>query len=527
MKSVLPNTKGEWASGTQAAPGGARESAFAAAVLLCPALLFWHLHGTWNPDADYAYGWVVPLLAAFLCKSRWDDRPEPSAPVGTAVFVAIALALLTLPALWLQEAAPERGICQWSLAIVSVGTSLALIAFSGGFAWLRWFGFPFGFVLTAVPWPHLLEMFTTEYLMRATASVTVEILCLVGIPCARSGNLVQIEAGVIDIDEACGGIRSLQAMVMISLFLGELFRLTPVKRLLLLVLGLAATLLANVVRTVNLSWIGFNRGLPALDAFHDIAGMAVLVCSLAGTLAAAFLLRPARTEAPPAACEKSGEGKGGFTPRFPWKLGCALLIWFAVTEGSVEAWYRFHEPKWQGWSWAVRWPEHREAFKWTRVPSHSQRILRCDELKAATWKEPDGSEWSLYSIRWNPGNVAAEPAKVHRPDVCLNAEGATMERDMGTQIVPVGRMNIPFHTYTFGLSGKTLHIFFCLYEEGSGAGAVTATPQFEGTGMFERAIEGRRNIALQTVEVAISGCPSAKEAHEAFHARVGELIEMR
>jgi len=377
-------------------PSFARSVIFAAAVVIGPILLFWHLHGLWNPDGAYAYGWVVPILAAFLYKSRWDDRPASSVPIESGVFLAIAFALLTLPVRWLQEAAPERSICAWVYALASVGTSLSLISLSGGVAWLRWFSFPLAFVLTAVPWPHSVEMLVSNSLMHDTAGATVEILCLIGIPSALAGNLVHIENGVIDIDEACSGIRSLQAMVMIALFLGELFRLKPARRLLLIALGLTVTLLANLLRTVVLSSIGFSQGMSAVDHYHDAAGLAVLTLSLSFTLFAAFILRPAKAQAP--VPETSGIGL-----TLPSKLSAMLLVWFFVTEISVETWYRYHEPKWQGWSWDVQWPQHSKDFHFIEIPERSLHLLMCDASHAAAWKESDGSDWSLYWIRWNPG----------------------------------------------------------------------------------------------------------------------------
>ena len=499
---------------------GMRDALFVAAVVLGPALLLWHLHGQWDPNGEYAYGWAVPMLAVFIGKSRWDDRPLPSTPLRGMVFLALFFALIMLPARWLQEAAPERSICAWTYGIASVGGALSIISLAGGSAWLRWFSFPFIFVLTAIPWPHSLEKPITNSLMHGTAGVTVEILCLIGIPSTQSGNLVQIENGTIDIAEACSGIRSLQAMVMISLFIGELFRLKPARRLLLLVIGLSVTLLANVMRTVTLSGIGFKQGLSAVDRYHDFAGFAVLAASLLITLFAAFLLRPSRVTPPPL------ESSGSPFP-LPLKLGAALLVWFLLGEVSVEAWYRLHESKWEGWSWAVRWPQHRESFHFIEIPKNSIRLLRCDESYAGNWREPDGSDWSIYWIRWNPGNKAAEEAKVHRPDVCLTSEGAILEKDTGIYLSSLGRTQIPFHSYTFRLGGKTLYVFFCLYEERPGDAATATIPEFEGVGMFQRAMKGRRQVGQQTLEVVLSGYPSEVIAREAFKARMGHLITAR
>ncbi len=499
---------------------GLKGMLFAAAVILGPTLLLWHLHGQWNPDGEYAYAWAVPFMAAFLCKLRWDDRPTPSTPIKNTAFLAIVFALLTLPALWLHEAAPERSLCAWSYAIASIGISLSLISLVGGASWLRWFCFPFAFILTTVPWPHALEIFVSNPLMRGTARATVEILCLAGIPSVQSGNLVHIETGVLDIAEACSGIRSLQAMVMIALFLGELFRLKLARRLLLMVIGLTVTLLANVFRTVVLAVIGFNQSMSAVDGYHDAAGFAVITFSLLGALVGAFMLRPAKIAA--TIPDASWIGLA-----LPIKLCSALLVWFFITEISVETWYRSHEPTWQGWSWSVQWPQHAEAFHFIEIPKRSLQVLMCDESHAATWKEPDGSDWSLYWIRWNPGNPAAEAAKVHRPDICLTAEGVIMEKDMGMHLISIGRMQIPFHGYIFRTGEKNRYVFFCISEERPGDPAIAWNPEFESADMIQRALKGWRHSGEQSLELAVSGYGSEQSAQEACKVRLAQLMQVR
>jgi hypothetical protein len=284
--------------------------------------------------------------------------------------------------------------------------------------------------------------------------------------------------------------------------------------------GLTVTLLANVLRTVVLARIGFGQGMSAVDRYHDAAGLAVLIFSLSTTLLMAFLCRPARHPAPIPAPSSTGLV-------LPLKLSTALLIWFLAEEIAVEAWYRWREPKWDGWSWAIQWPEKSEGFHLIEIPKRSLRLLLCDEVRAATWKEPDGSDWSLYWIRWNPGNPQAEAAKVHRPDVCLNAEGAIMEQDLGTHLSSVGGMRIPFHSYTFRLGEQTLYVFFCLHEEIPGETPLSAHPQFEGTEMIQRALRGQRRIGQQSMEIAVSGYPSERSAQAAFKARLGQLLQIR
>lgn len=493
---------------------------FLTATAIAPALLAWHLHGQWIPDGAYAYGWVVPFLAVFLVKLRWDDRPLPSPPLPSLAILAVFSALLTLPARWLQEAAPERALCAWTYGLAAVGITLSLIGLTGGVAWLRWFAFPMLFLLTAIPWPHTMEVLVSNSLMRGTAGLTVEILCLIGVPAAQVGSLVHIETGVIDIDEACSGIRSLQSMVMLSLFLGEMFRLQLERRLALLVIGLSTTLLVNILRTTVLSYIGFTQGMGAVDRYHDLAGLAVLLVSLAATLGTAYLLRPRETALPSTPAPP--------LPRMlPLRLCSALLGWFVIQEVAVEGWYRWHEPKWPGWSWSVQWPEQAKDFQRFEIPERSRRLLLCDDSQAARWTETEGSAWSAYWIRWNPGNPQAEVAKVHRPDVCLNSEGAIMDRDLGTHRVVVSGLELPFHCYTFRMGDKMLFVFFCLFEEHPGQPALPANPQFEGADMWQRGREGRRHIGQQSLEIAVTAPASEQGLQEDFRNRLQQMLQIR
>src|SRR5436853_199435 len=83
----------------------------------------------------------------------------------------------------------------------------------------------------------------------------------------------------IPIGDWLGG-RLLQTTLMISLFLGELFRFSALRRFALLFAGLAIAYLCNLGRTSWLVWISSREGLKAIERWHDTAGMLVLVMSL-------------------------------------------------------------------------------------------------------------------------------------------------------------------------------------------------------------------------------------------------------
>ena len=76
----------------------------------------------------------------------------------------------------------------------------------------------------------------------------------------QHGNLVEVGTGIIGIDEACSGVRSLQSALMLSLFLGEMNRFSLAETA-LLGASLVFVVVANIARTTFLVWTGANHGM--------------------------------------------------------------------------------------------------------------------------------------------------------------------------------------------------------------------------------------------------------------------------
>src|SRR5437660_5428977 len=103
------------------------------------------------------------------------------------------------------------------------------------------------------------EQLITQTLMRAVTTVNVFGLNIVGVPALQHGNVIEVGSGLIGIEEACSGVRSIQATLMISLFLGELYSFTIGRRLLLVAAGGLLAFVSNLARTAILVWVGAKR----------------------------------------------------------------------------------------------------------------------------------------------------------------------------------------------------------------------------------------------------------------------------
>src|SRR5205814_10714352 len=259
------------------------------------------------------------------------------ASVSWAALIVIG-ALVLVPVRLIQEANPDWRLLSWAMALCAVAISAAGIYLAGGVRWLRHFAFPILFFLVAVPWPTSLEQIVLQGLMRIDALINVEFLTAIGIPAVQMGNVIEVGSGYVGIDEACTGIPSVQGTFMVSLFLGEFYGFSVLRRLLLVISGALLAFLCNLVRTFLLVWLGAERGIGAIKNWHDPAGHTILVICLLGLWGLSLLLRGKEEETPNAA-------RPSQTVRIPRLVLISLLALTVIAEGGTQIWYRVHESR--------------------------------------------------------------------------------------------------------------------------------------------------------------------------------------
>ncbi len=485
-----------------------------------------HLQGEWSYNPQYSYGWSVPFLVGFLLWRRWSTRPDAEQPVSRwwpilgSVLAVVGLA----PFRFLSDANPDWRLLSWSGSLCAVLLSLCLIYLAGGKSWLRHFAFPFLFFLVAVPWPMQLEQRIVQQLMQAVTALNVFGLHLAGVPALQHGNVIEVGSGLIGIEEACSGVRSLQATLMISLFLGELYSFPTGARVLLVVAGGILAFVCNLLRTAFLVYIGTAKGDSALHAWHDPAGLTILLCCLFGLWGLSLIMR---RRISPAEMEFPAATHAPFAFPFSPSVLLALLVFLASTEVGVRFWYDWHQRQALDAHWTVNWPNENPGYEKVPISAEAQGLLQYNEGGGATWAGPDGHNWVLYHFRWLPGRTAALFVKIHRPDVCLPASGMTLIRDDGIHYFAAGGANLPIRSYRFENGATPLHVLYCYwdarssYENAHSAAAEDWSP----TGRVRAALRGQRERGAQMLELAVWGYEDDQEAHEALERQLRQVIK--
>jgi exosortase len=493
----------------------------AIAALFAYWLLFFNqIRGEWQVNPQYSYGYVVPLLGLILFWRRWPGRPEPiPGNAHVAGLIAGALLLLALPLRVLFEANPEWRLLYWISGLDVLGVTLCLLGWLGGTRWVRYFAPPLLFMLIALPWPMNLEQGAIQNLMRLVAGMTVTVVNCLGIPAVQHGNLIEVSAGLVGIDEACSGVRSLQSSLMLSLFLGEMNRWSWKRRAGLLGASMLFVLLANLVRTTFLVWAAARRGIPQMQAWHDAAGILIMLIVLPGLLSLSYWMRPK---------EKTGEAAASTRfsfPSLPRWVGVTMLLWLATTEITTELWYRSHEKNLvANIDWSVAWPDAASRFKKTELPENSRVILRCNHTESATWQDDLGNDWSAFVLNWDPGKNSAQLAKGHRPDICFPAAGAKLAGDFGRVPVTADGFEIPFHYQSFESRDRLLHVFYCLWPDKIAPANAGSSDDASRTGRIRAALNGERNLGQKVLEIVICGPETRDEAISLLRSQAAVLI---
>jgi exosortase len=475
-----------------------------------------HLSGEWSVNEQYSYGWFVPFFAAYLFWLRWEDRPlgqsrkekVESRHGAIAVGIAVVALLILLPVRLFEMGNPDWRPLGWLHTAAVATLTLLIIWAAGGNAWVRHFAFPIAFFFVAVPWPASFEQTIVQGLMRVVAGVATEAVNLCGIPAQLEGSLIRVSSGLVGVNEACSGVRSLQTSLMIGLLFGELKRLSIARRFLLVVAALGIALVANFGRAFFLVWIAATQDTSAVGRWHDFAGYTIVAAVFLGSVFLARSLgRGGKAESRKQQVEKEKAfQRFSFFPVPSFLLSAfSFLICFLfllAIEIGVEVWYRSHEAQAvRREQWTVRWPESAPGFRETPIDEGVKSILRFDSGREASWSlTPKSAEGQtrrgeddtevvppapkdagprdlkparafLFFFRWQPGASSVLRARAHRPDICLPSAGWRQTADAGVRAYPVNdHLVLPFRHFSFerDLSGQRhlfAHAFFCVHED--------------------------------------------------------------
>ncbi len=251
------------------------------------ALVWWisKLQWFWRHRPELAFGWLVLLVSGYIAFEAWPKKPAAQFRVSWPVVLTAASGLFLLFIVQVYQAAfgtMAASITGMTLGILLVISSNVLYVF--GWPGVRLFSLSLLFLFLAIPWPSVIYNPIVSILQHFVSGMTVVALKVFGIPAHRVDSVIQLPSGTLGINEACSGIRSVQAALMASLFFAELKLQTRLLKTVLIGTGVGLAIFGNVLRSLFLSFSASRHGMVALEKYHDPAGWAILVFSTIGVV---------------------------------------------------------------------------------------------------------------------------------------------------------------------------------------------------------------------------------------------------
>lgn len=496
-----------------------------ALLVLIWAPLLWRLARLWRSETEQLFGFGVPVLVAWLLWQRRDDwLRAPSVPARGAIGLAAAGAAALAVALLALEANPLWPKAAWLGVGGALALTLGVIARGHGWRGARAAAPVLVLMLTALKWPAFIYEPVMRTMMQVNAVIAAELVNLLGTPAMVQGNVIEVASGMVGVDEACSGLRSLQTVVMMALFLGELDRLRAKRRIGLLLGAVLAALLVNVVRTTVLTWVFANRGPAVEERWHDPAGVVALVI----TLVLVWWWSERMASGGP--LETSAPAAADAAVRAPaWRPLAAAAICVAMIEAGTQAWYRAHEQSEMprvSWELAVA-----PASDWRvmEVPRRSAEMLRYEsgESFGRALTDPPRQQLALV-FRWQADLARSGLPELHDPRVCLPSIGAVQEAELPEARVKVDGIDVPFRFIRFRQGAVIQHVWFCLW--GTRLAGVDAA-RWQGGDItqrrWERVAAGLRNDEREQLIFFVQGEADDAGAEKTLRDAVLTLLRRR
>ncbi len=472
-------------------------------------VVMWRLTTAWNSSAELAHGWAVPVLCGMIVWMRCERAPAPATLRGgrrVAAAASLGLGMVGLVgAMPVLEANRLWPTAQWLAAGGAASATAGLLALAGGGAWARHFAFPIFFATTALAWPAFVQVRLVEGLAGVNAQIAAEAASWCGHPAVATGNVIEVGRGWVGVDEACAGLRSMQAVWMLAWFLGELGRFSVVRRIALVVLGLWFAFAGNAARATFLTLRVAEEGATGNERWHDAAGNAALVTTFAAVFLAAWLLGRRR----PAAIATAPETGSGFAARGVMALICGIVL---AAEIGTRAWFGWRERIAAGTQWEL---QASPAWQPLALAKPVRELLRFSSADSRQWHEAGGARQGLaYVFRWENAGSLGLAGLGHEPTVCMPAIGARLiARPAALRVAVAGRA-VEFARYRFEAAGRTQHVFYGVWDAFYGRSVGERELDIFWGPRLQRVREGRRRADAAHV-VFVLQTPNGVEDAEA------------
>jgi len=223
-----------------------------------------------NPDFSHVV--FAPLVAGYI---TWTMRGQLLAQraQGSNLGLVLVFAGLLMLCIGPPSLATFTFVKRFGFLFSLIGT----ILFLGGFVVLRMLAYPLLLLILMIPLPSFVYDRLTLPLQLLASQLSEINLEWLGFSVLREGNVLHMRSQVVSVVEACSGLRSLYALVFLTLAYAFFVTGSAVQRTILISAAIPVAIVANAGRVTTTAILGEYAPQYTHGIYHDMLGWSVFV----------------------------------------------------------------------------------------------------------------------------------------------------------------------------------------------------------------------------------------------------------
>jgi exosortase D (VPLPA-CTERM-specific) len=413
-------------AGAPGTPPGTGAAWFAFAVVGTLPLFWFGLVGladAWSRP-EFSHGPVIPLLSFYLFLREMKAVPPSVAPVtdrwpGVGV-ILLALALAALGNLVRIDHLVFYALIVWvaGLVLVSFGFRRGLVFWPSVLH-----------LVFMLPLPQFLYWKVNTTLQLVSSQIGVKLVAIAGVPVYLEGNVIDLGVTMLQVAEACSGLRYLFPIMSFTYVFAVLYRGPLWQKLVLLLLAVPVAVMMNAVRIGIIGILVDRWGVSQAEGFlHVFEGWVVFLSCLAILFAMAKAMQRIVGDRRPLgeALELDFSGLGAQVARIRRLPPSPALVTAALMTAALGlAWslvpareaappprepYALFPQELGGWSGSTQ-----------ELKPGIVRVLAADDHLSVVYSRPGEAAPVDLFLSWYA--TQTEGAQIHSPEVCLPGAG--------------------------------------------------------------------------------------------------------
>lgn len=238
----------------------------------------------WDAKEEYSYGYIIPLITAFLI---WQRKDQLERMVFRGSWAGVALMFFGLCVFLLGDLSGLFLLVQYAFLLVVAGLALAMLGYPG----FRVIAVPLLLLAFMIPLPQFFLTEISAQLQLISSQIGVGFIRLFGISVFLEGNVIDLGAMKLQVVEACSGLRYLFPLMTLGFIAAYFFKGEFWKRAVIFLSTIPITIVMNSLRIGAIGILVEYWGQSMAEGFlHDFEGWAVFMACTGVLIAEMWLL---------------------------------------------------------------------------------------------------------------------------------------------------------------------------------------------------------------------------------------------